>query len=396
MKQGWEIKQLGDVCDLQNGYAFKSKWYVDNSNTLNIRMSNIRPDGTFNPEHNIKFLPDKYAKEYAQFLLNEGDLVIAMTDMAGDPKILGVPTLVKHQNGRNFLLNQRVGKLNQFHSDVFVPYLRHYLSSPIIKEFYKSLGAGGLQINISKKQILSAQIPFPPLDEQKRIVAKLDECLEAIDKARANMEKNLNNAKELFQSKLNEIFSQKGDDWVEMKLGEVAKYDKTKNTNSQLPYVGLEHIESNSGKFIGSCEPNQVKSSTFHFNSKHILYGRLRPYLNKVLIPDFEGHCSTEIFPILVNELIKREYLFYWFISGNTVKKIDSTWTGARMPRANMNEVIEFQLPIPSIEKQNQIVQQLESIKTQTQALESNYQKELDTLDELKKSILQKAFNGEL
>ena len=59
------------------------------------------------------------------------------------------------------------------------------------------------------------------LDEQKRIVAKLDECFEAIDKARANVEKNLNNAKELFQSQLNQIFSQKGDGWVEKKLGKI-------------------------------------------------------------------------------------------------------------------------------------------------------------------------------
>jgi type I restriction enzyme S subunit len=239
-------------------------------------------------------------------------------------------------------------------------------------------------------------ILVPPLPEQKRIVTKLDKCFEAIDKARANVQRNLQNAKELFQSQLNQIFSQKGEGWVEKKLGEVCKYDKTKNEDDSLAYVGLEHIESNSGKFIGSYEPHQVKSSTFHFNSKHILYGRLRPYLNKVLIPEFEGHCSTEIFPILVNELIKREYLFYWFISRNTVKKIDSTWTGARMPRANMNEVIEFQLPVSSIEKQKQIIRQLDELKVQTQSLESNYQQELDALDELKKSILEKAFNGEL
>jgi type I restriction enzyme S subunit len=115
-------KPLWSVCDLQNGYAFKSGDYIDKSNTLNIRMSSIRPGGTFDPEHNQRFLPDSYAQDYSNFLLKDGDLIIAMTDMAGDPKILGVPTLVNNRNDRNFLMNQRVGKLFGFSDEVLVPY----------------------------------------------------------------------------------------------------------------------------------------------------------------------------------------------------------------------------------------------------------------------------------
>ena len=252
------------------------------------------------------------------------------------------------------------------------------------------------QASVNQTDIKKTPFQYPPLEEQKQIVAKLDQCFEAIDKAKANATKNLENAKELFQSKLNEIFSQKGEGWVEKKLGDVCKYDKNKNQSNNLPYIGLEHIESNSGRFIGSLDSHQVKSSTFHFDSRHVLYGRLRPYLNKVLIPNFEGHCSTEIFPILVGNEIIREYLFYWLISDQTVKKIDATWTGARMPRANMNEVINFILPIPQVEEQKQIVKLLGNLREQTQSLESKYQQELNSLEELKKSILQKAFEGEL
>ena len=176
-----EIVKLGDVCDLQNGFAFKSSDYVDNSNTLNIRMSNIRPNGKFDEFHNIKFLPDNYATKYAEYKLIEGDLIIAMTDMAGNPKILGMPTIVKNLDGRAFLLNQRVGKLHKFSDEIFVPYLCHFLST--LKNFYKNKGAGGLQINISKKDILSAKIRLPPLAEQQRIVAKLDAAFAEIENA---------------------------------------------------------------------------------------------------------------------------------------------------------------------------------------------------------------------
>ena len=161
-------------------------------------------------------------------------------------------------------------------------------------------------------------------------------------------------------------------------------------------YVGLEHIESNTGTFIGELEPFKVKSSTFQFDERHVLYGRLRPYLNKVLVPDFKGHCSTEIFPILTHESLDREFLLYWFLTPNTVTKIDATWTGARMPRANMNEVIKFKLSIPKVEIQKQIVSQLNELKSETEAIESHYHAKLTNLEDLKKSLLQKAFSGAL
>ena len=205
--EGWVEKPLSKVCDLQNGYAFKSADYVDSSNTLNIRMSAIRPDGYFDPEHNQRFLPDSYAEAYAPFLLNEGELIIAMTDMAGDPKILGVPTLVSNLNGRSFLMNQRVGKLFGFSDDVRVPYLRYFLSSSLVKQYYKSKGAGGLQINISKGDILSARIPVPSIAEQENIVDQLDTLAEETQRLESIYQQKLAALAALKKSLLHQAFS---------------------------------------------------------------------------------------------------------------------------------------------------------------------------------------------
>src|ERR1035441_865209 len=79
--------------------------------------------------------------------------------------------------------------------------------------------------------------------------------------------------------------------WQAKTLGEVCVVDKCQGSHKNLPYVGLEHIESHTGRFLGSTEPVGVKSSTFKFSPEHVLYGRLRPYLNKVMVPDFTGHC---------------------------------------------------------------------------------------------------------
>ncbi|MGB0960897.1 MAG: hypothetical protein ACPGVK_11660, partial [Halocynthiibacter sp.] len=96
-------------------------------------------------------------------------------------------------------------------------------------------------------------------------------------------------------------------------LNQVASLSKVKGGSRPLIYVGLEDISSDgTGQFLGSREFQSGKSTTFEFGGDHLLYGRLRPYLNKVLLPDFEGHCSSEIFPILTSSSLDRSFLFYW------------------------------------------------------------------------------------
>jgi type I restriction enzyme, S subunit len=144
--------------------------------------------------------------------------------------------------------------------------------------------------------------------------------------------------------------------WVRVKLKDVCRVEKRQGHYKALPYVGLEDIEANTGRFVGSQSPKEVKSSTFRFGANHILYGRLRPYLNKVCITGFEGHCSTEIFPIAANERVLSRFLVHWLMKESTVRAIDETSTGARMPRAQWDEVMEFDFPVPPLAEQKRIV----------------------------------------
>ncbi len=144
--------------------------------------------------------------------------------------------------------------------------------------------------------------------------------------------------------------------WSVTRLGDICTVEKSLGIHKNLPYVGLEHIEGGTGRFLGSRRPTSVKSSTFKFSPQHVLFGRLRPYLNKVMLPDFGGHCSTEIFPLRPSTTLSREFLRYWLTSEATVARIDATSTGARMPRANVSAVLSFELPVPSISEQRRIV----------------------------------------
>jgi type I restriction enzyme S subunit len=180
--------------------------------------------------------------------------------------------------------------------------------------------------------------------------------------------------------------------WQTKKLGDVCTFDKVQGIHRGLPYVGLEHIESHTARFIGAAEPQPVKSSTFRFSDKHVLYGRLRPYLNKALAPDFEGHCSTEIFPLRPSRELSRSYLLFWLLADETCERINSTCTGARMPRAQMDDVLEFELPVPPLSEQQRIVGVLEEAFEGLATAKANAEKNLQNARALFESHLQSVF----
>jgi type I restriction enzyme, S subunit len=180
--------------------------------------------------------------------------------------------------------------------------------------------------------------------------------------------------------------------WQIKKLRDVCNIDKLQGVYIALPYVGLENIESHTARFIGSTEPQSVKSATFRFSSEHVLYGRLRPYLNKAIAPEFDGHCSTEIFPLKPCPQLLREYLLYWLLSDSTMNLINNTCTGARMPRADMNEVLDFNFPIPPLPEQKRIVRILDEAFEGIVTAKANAEKNLQNARAIFESHLQSVF----
>lgn len=147
-----------------------------------------------------------------------------------------------------------------------------------------------------------------------------------------------------------------------VKLGSVCSQERLTvrpGERSDLRYVGLESIEAGTGLLARgdlSKTPNDPQANSFRFGPQHVLYGKLRPYLNKVLVPDFVGKCSTEIAPLLPAADLDRRYLAYFLRSANIVARISEKTSGARMPRADMDFVLGMELPLPSLTEQRRIV----------------------------------------
>ena len=141
--------------------------------------------------------------------------------------------------------------------------------------------------------------------------------------------------------------------WNRVKLGDICAQDKTTILPNDpdapnLKYVGLEHVESGSGRILPSVDvAKPVRSGAYRFDSRHVLYGKLRPYLNKVALPDFSGRCTTELVPLLPAKSVDRDWLAWQLRRPETVDFAMRGKTGSRMPRANMREFMGMSISLP-------------------------------------------------
>ena len=258
--------------------------------------------------------------------------------------------------------------------------------------------------------------PFPllPLPQQKQIVVILDKALAAIDTAKANAEQNLQNAKELFESYLQNVFENKEDDWEEKPLTEVcsigdgnysSKYPKASEFVAEgVPFLTATNLKK------GTVVPKKMRYISELQHSKllkgHIKEGDLVIVVrgsstgnNSIVPKEYENsnlNSQLAFLRIRDKELVSNHYLFNVFNSPSIQNIVLKTISGAAQPQLPNNKLLKIKIPIPSLKEQEQIIKKLESLSSQTKKLETIYTKKITDLEEMKKSVLQKAFSGQL
>jgi type I restriction enzyme S subunit len=156
--------------------------------------------------------------------------------------------------------------------------------------------------------------------------------------------------------------------WNTVRLADVLRIDKTTVSPSDAqnkPYVGLEHITKNTGEIENGCKQSNadVKSTKFAFDQRHILYGKLRPNLNKVALPDFSGVCSTDIYPLLVdNDVADRRLICAILRSSDFVAYASSQVRGANLPRVNESVINNYEISLPTLNEQRRIASLLDKV----------------------------------
>ncbi|MEI8133593.1 MAG: restriction endonuclease subunit S [bacterium] len=382
MKNSWQTKKLGEVCDFQNGFAFKSTEY-EASGFFVMRIGNVQ-DGYITLA-DPKYIKKSY-KPFDRFILNSGDILISLTGNVGRVGILQDAHLPA-------VLNQRVARIT-LKSDTVMQkaFLFYFLKSSYFIEELISAGHGAAQQNISTKDIIDLEIPTPPLPEQQRIVKILDEVFAAAAKAKENAEKNLANAGELFQSYLHSVFTNPGKGWEEKTIGEVcneifAGGDAPKNYTDEKTEKNQIPIYANAIKNRGLYGYTNVARVT-------------KPSISIAARGSGTGHTELRdesYFPIVRlivlianEELVTMEFLKY------KIDTLDIIRSGSAIPQLTVPMIREYKIPLPKLKEQQSIVAKLDALSTETKKLGVIYKQKLLALEELKKSVLAKAFRGEL
>jgi type I restriction enzyme S subunit len=258
-------------------------------------------------------------------------------------------------------------------------------------------------------QIREMEILVPPLPEQRRIVGILDEAFDGIATAKANAEKNLQNARALFESHLNAIFTQRGDGWVEKRLGDIAKtqYGLSISMNEQGKGFKIFRMgEVQDGRLVdtGQMKFADIDRSEFEkYKLRHgdVLFNRTNSFelVGKTGIFNLSGdYCfaSYLVRVLLDPKVMLSEFLNYLMNSARFQASIKQK-ASKSINQANINATIlsneRFDFP-KSLEDQRSIVSRLNTLRCQTERLESIYQRKLAALDGLKKSLLHQAFSG--
>lgn len=409
MRPGWELKKISDLYDVTSSKrVHKSDW-----TTYGIPFYRARE--IVKLARNGKVDNDLFISEelYKEFISIKG------APKKGDLLVSGVGTIGKcyvvKDGDKLYFKDASVlwyRKLDETNSD-YIEYA--FKSDYIINQIMEnSMGATVGTLTISRAK--NTNIPVPSFDMQKQIVAILDEAFQAIDIVKENTEKNLANSKELFQSRLNEIFSQKGEGWKEKKLEELSKHKKaivsgpfgsnlkvSDYRDSGVPIIRLQnigkgHFIEKNIKYIEESKAEELKSHSFEIGD--IVLAKLGIPIGKTcIIPNnfTDGIILADIVRIRPDKnVVNYQFLEYFLNTSLSVSQLTKNISGATRPRVNLSNVRSIVAPIPPLEEQNKIVLEINHLENNTKKLEKHYQQRLNSLEELKKSIFQKAFNGEL
>lgn len=389
MKAGWIIRSLGDVGKVSMCKRVLKK----QTNTVGgIPFYKI---GTFGKEPNAYIDEELYNEFREKYSFpKKGDILLSASGTIGRRVVYdGKPAYFQDSN---------IVWIDNDESEVLNEYLY---------KFY-----GHCKWNASKGATISRlynddlrriQIPIPPLEEQKQIVAILDEAFAAIEQAQANIEKNIDNAKELFQSKLNEIFSQKGEGWKEKSLGEACIVERGSSPRPIKKYItesedGVNWIKigdvAENAKFVTHTKQKITKEgaekSRYVGKGDFILSNSMsfgRPYIMKI-----DGYIHDGWFVLRLPEDIHSDY-FWQLLSSSFVKnQINQLAAGAIVKNISGDLVKKVNLSIPPIEAQKTIASQCDSLSLVIKSVISTYETKLTNLEDLKQSLLEQAFAGKL
>ncbi|MBC7821145.1 MAG: restriction endonuclease subunit S, partial [Planctomycetaceae bacterium] len=392
MKNGWPIKTLGDVCErVTVGHVGITSPYYRDEGILFLRTQNVGKAGLVLDD--MKFVTPEFHSSLKKSEVKAGDVLMSRVITHTVHCALIPPELGPANCANVVLVRPAAGLLPEF--------LIYYIRSSEAQRHLLDRKVGSAQLVVNTKVVQTWPIPLPPLSEQRRIVGILDEAFEGLATAKANAEQNLQNARALFESHLQAVFTQCGDGWKMEKLDTLTDLARGHNPPKS--------------KFSREKKPGYVRFYQIRDGGTddYTVYVPDTPQLHKMKKDDImmvayrhvgrafrgvEGAFNVALCKIsnARRDLLDDDYLFHMipspFVKGELLKRSERSL----IPSMSIEHLRELRIPLPPLIEQQNIVKLINSLSTETQRLESLYQRKLAALDELKKSLLHRAFSGQL
>ena len=367
------MAKLPELCEIQYGYAFDSACFTENNTYLPlVRIRDVKRG------YSETFYSGNYPSDY---VIDSGSLLVGMDGEFN----------IARWKGGHALLNQRVCKITA-KEDVNEEYIRFALSKALKK--IENRTAFVTVKHLSAKELNQLEIDVPNYTTQTDI-AKVLTQIESIISAR---QQQLQKLDELVKARFVELF---GDlksnpmEWPVVPFTEFAKIDGNMTTDyekyADYPHIGIDSIEKGTGALKGyrTVREDGVISGKYIFTPQHIIYSKIRPNLNKVALPDFEGLCSADAYPILPNHSnCNRVFLAIALRSEYFLEYILQFSSRTNLPKVNRKEITGFRMPLPPLKLQEQFAAFVE----QTDKSKVAVQKALDEAQLLFDSLMQKYF----
>lgn len=303
----------------------------------------------------------------------------------------------------NQQINTVISKINPLYSYYF------FNTNSFVRELISKASATTIAI-VNKSKLESCLFPVAPLNEQQRIVNRIESLFVKLDRAKELIENTLAQFEQNKMAILHKAFTgeltakwRKENNidlssWKKCELKEVFKVVKDKynpqTENQIVNYIGLENIETSKG-IISKNNSSEVKSIKTKFKKDDVLYGKLRPYLNKHDVVNFDGICSTDILVFRFNDINTAKYINYYFNLPMFIQYAVENSSGINLPRVSEKTISKYKISLPTIEEQQEIVNILDNLLAKYNKIK-NLEQQLEKIELLKKAILAKVFRGEL
>ena len=401
MKAGWKKIRLDELTESNSPITYGVVKPGDAGDIPFVRGGDIS-DGHILVGQ-LRTITNEVSKQYSRTLLRGGELLMCLVGQPGQVAI--APRSLAGAN-----IARQVG-LIRLRSECNVEFIKYFIQSPYGQERLGAHTGGSVQQVINLSDLRTIEIPLPEAAEQQRIVAILDEAFEAIAAARANVEQNRQNARALFESYLQSVFSQRGEGWVDS--GKVLSSmcelivdceHKTAPTQDEgFPSIRTPNIGK--GKLLLD-DVKRVSAETYQAWTRRavplpgdLIFAREAPAGNVAVVPDGVQPCLGQRTVLIrpKKEILDSLFLTYLLLSPSMQEHLLSHSKGSTVQHINMKDIRALRLGgIPALREQRELARLISDCSIYFERLESLYQRKIAALDELKQSLLQQAFSGNL